>query len=538
MKYRKPVDLRRVGTGAVCAALCAGFALPPASAQELQQLQPPQPLPEHLLRQQEMESAARLTVARRLSQPSLGAASYAQQVKQALIALSQDYPEVQTMQAAANTSSYGVDAARQARYPKFKVGTSSGNYNSGAANARTQSYTVLTAEARVSLIDGGAMSAAQRAAEAGNQADDEAVVTTSQKVVLDALTAYLQVQRFDLKKQIAHKATEVVAELSKAEARRVALGVSGDNDLNMAASRRALVAARESDFEAQRDEAMAKFRNYFKFSPNPESLPVLAAPAQWRIATQEEALRRAESRSTEIAEALGRIERARALADQQDASLYPTLDAVLVKSKDPRGVSPQDPTRAAFELNWNFGNGFDRQLRMKSALAEVANQEAKLEGVKLNLFELTAASWSRTVSGREREKQLMEAVSTSGQAFRGRRRLMEFGRETLPKVLDAQLDYYTLLFDYVDGVFDLRISELRLARTTGEQRIDPAGPNNWIDRLFGAPSRQVLTEDGLLAKLCISSNTACASEPVVTERATGAAGAPPALRRAQRLSIP
>lgn len=157
--------------------------------------------------------------------------------------------------------------------------------------------------------------------------------------------------------------------------------------------------------------------------------------------------------------------------------------------------------------------------------------------MKLNLFELTSASWSRTVSGREREKQLMEAVSTSGQAFRGRRRLMEFGRETLPKVLDAQLDYYTLLFDYVDGVFDLRISELRLARTTGELRIDPAGPNGWIDSLFGAPRRQVLTEDGLLGTLCISSNTTCASEPVA-ERTVGATGAPPSLRRAQRLSIP
>jgi len=105
-------------------------------------------------------------------------------------------------------------------------------------------------------------------------------------------------------------------------------------------------------------------------------------------------------------------------------------------------------------------------------------------------------------------------------------------------VLDAQLDYYTLLFDYVDGVFDLRISELRLARTTGELRIDPLGPNGWIDGLFGAPRRQVLTEDGLLGTLCISSNTACASEPVVSERATGAAGVPPTLRRAQRLSIP
>ena len=516
MKGETLAARRRMGPGVLCAALCASFVLPStALAQE--------------------ERAPSLSLARRLSTPSIGAASYAQRVKQALIALSTEYPEVQSAQAAANTSSFAVDQARKARYPRFKVGTSSGNYNSGADNAKTQGYTVLTAEARVSLVDGGAMNAAVRAAEAGNQADDEAVATTSQKVVLDALTAYLQVQRFDLKKQIAHKATDVMAELSRAEARRVALGVSGDNDLNMAASRRALVAARESDFEAQRDEALAKFRNYFKFTPNTESLPVLAAAPQWRISSQEEALRRAEARSTEIAEAQGRIDRARALVDQQDASLYPTLDAVVVKSKDPRGVSPQDPTRAAFELSWNFGNGFDRQLRLKSALAEVANQEAKLEGVKNNLFELTSASWARTVSGREREKQLMEAVSTSGQAFRGRRRLMEFGRETLPNVLNAQLDYYTLLFDYVDGVFDLRIAELRLARTTGELRIEPEAGTSWLDRVFGPPNRSMLTEDGLLSALCISSNAACPNEPVA-ERSPAASTANPPLRSTPRLA--
>ena len=228
--------------------------------------------------------------------------------------------------------------------------------------------------------------------------------------------------------------------------------------------------------------------------------------------------------------------RAQALVDQQEASIWPTVDAVVVKSKDPRGVSPQDPTRAAFELNWNFGNGFDRQLRLKSALAEVANQEAKLEGVKLNLLELTSASWSRAVSGRERERQLAEAVSTSGQAFRGRRRLMEFGRETLPAVLDAQLDYYNLLFDYVDAVFDLRITELRLARTTGELRIDADASNSWIDRIFGPPNRPALSEDGLLTALCISSNAGCASEPVVAERGATATAANPPLRRTARLA--
>ena len=110
MKERNATGRRRTGTGVLCAALCASFALPPttAFAQEEGDGSPP----------------PSLSLSRRLSTPSIGAASYAQRVKQALITLSQEYPEVQTAQAAAATSSYSVDAARQARYPRFKIGTS------------------------------------------------------------------------------------------------------------------------------------------------------------------------------------------------------------------------------------------------------------------------------------------------------------------------------------------------------------------------------------------------------------------------------
>jgi len=73
-----------MGPGVVCAALCVSFTLPPvAFAQEV-----PQP--------EGQEATSGLLLARRLSAPSLGAANYTQQVKQALIALSQEYPEVQT----------------------------------------------------------------------------------------------------------------------------------------------------------------------------------------------------------------------------------------------------------------------------------------------------------------------------------------------------------------------------------------------------------------------------------------------------------
>lgn len=478
---------------------------------------------------------APLTLSRQLSLRTLGAMSYATRVKGALVQVSQEHPEVQAAQAAADTRGFEVEAAERARYPRFNVGTASGTYNSGQEGSTSQSYQLLTASARMSLIDGGVISARTRAAERASEAQREAVKTVSQKVVLDALTAYLQLQRFDLKKQIARKSTEVLDDLARAEQRRVALGAAGQNDLQMASSRRAGIAARESDFDAQRGEALAKFQTYFKFVPVIERLPVLSVPPAWKPRSQTDALAQAEDRSTEVGEARGRVERAKALLDQQEASIYPTLDAVVVKTKDPRGVSPSEPTRAAFELNWAFGNGFEQSLRIKSAAAEVTNQEAALEGVRLNLSELTSASWSRSVSGLERERQLLSAVGESGQAFRGRRRLLEFGRETLPAVLDAQVEYYTLLLDYVDAVFDLRVSEFRLARTTGRLLVARDDANTWIDSVITAAQRPPLTEESLLETPCLVGASSCREDT-----AAGAQSAVPGrdglqLRRAAAL---
>jgi outer membrane protein TolC len=433
----------------------------------------------------------------RLSVPLVGQSSYIAQMREALLRLATDHPEVQAARAAADSGQFAVDAAKQARYPRLRIGTAAGRYDSGVAGARSESYRQVTADLRMSLLDGGVMRARVEAAEAGSGAQSEAVRSTSQKVVLDALTAYLQVQRYDLKVAIARRSTAVLGELARAEQRRVDLGATGQNDLRMASARRAGTAARESEFTALRDEAMAKFESYFRLRANPAMLPVLVLPANWRPATQDEAMRWAESRSSELAEAQGLVDQARKLTELQEASIYPTVDAVIVKTKDPRGSAVSEPTRAALELNWNFGSGFDQQLRVKTARAEIERQEARLDGVKLNLREVTSAGWNRAIAGLERERQLRQAVDESGQAFAGRRRLLELGRETLPHVLDAQVDHYTLLLDYVDAMADRQVSEFRLARATGALWIAPDDDNAWVQRLFDGPPLPVLADDAV-----------------------------------------
>lgn len=459
----------------------------------------------------------------RLSQQSLGAVAAIDRVKLALLSLSQDYPEILSAEAAASTSGYELEAAKTARYPRFKLGSSAGNSNSGTVNGGSKSYTVFSADVRMALMDGGGMSSRIRMAEAQTGAEGEALKSTVQKVVLDAFTAYLQVQRYDLKARVAERSAEVLGELLRIEQRRVDLGATGQNDLRMAASRRASVRAKQQDFEAQRADASGKFETYFRFPPRTDFLPTLAAPEQWLRVSREEALRVAEEGSTELAEARERIARAEAQVEFQKASRFPTLEAVYGKTHDPRGILVTQPTRIGVELNWNFGNGFDAQLRIRSALAEVDNQQAKFEAARRNLMELTGASWDRTSAGRERERDLREAVAESGAAFRGRWRLLEFGRETLPRVLDAQVDYYTLLQDYVDAVYDLRITELRLARATGRLMVARDGDNGWIDTVFTGAARPVLAGDGLDGTLCIAQRAPCIASPDAGTDDTGIA---------------
>lgn len=439
-----------------------------------------------------------LSQASKLSGRSVGVLEYAGKVRFALLQMAQEHPEVLTAKSEATISGFEADTAKQARYPRFSVGAATGqSATNTSASAESGSFNAITASVRMSLLDGGLISARIRAADANVGAKSEAVKAASQKVVLDGITTYLQVQRFDLKKRIADKSTQILDELTRVEQRRVDLGAVGQGDAKLASSRRAGSAAKRQEFDALLTDAVAKFETYFKFRPNPSLLPSLVLPKEWTVRSLEDAVVLAEASSSELGEARRRIERANAIVDREKASRFPTLDAVVSKTRDNRALAA-DPTRAALELNLNLGSGFDISTRIKSAIAEVESQEARLDAARTNLVEVTSASYGRTVSGAEREKQLLEAVNESNASYQSRRRLLGFGRETLQNVLDAQLEHFSLLLDLVDAVFDVRVAEFRLARTSGRLLLEPNTNNAWLNSAVASTDYSDIITESLL----------------------------------------
>ncbi len=417
-----------------------------------------------------------LRLARAVSPGTLASNQASKRLLEALRSMLAEHPDVLKARAALESAGHDLNTARGARWPTFKVGTSSGSTQLKQSGS---SYTALNAEMRMKLLDGGAIEAGIRSAQLQEAAQSTILDGTRQNVLLDALTALLELQRLDHKVRVAN----IIGQLARVEERRAELGAVGRNDLRQAASRQAGALAQQHALESQRMDALARFTRYFNFTPESTWLPRLEIPAQWMPANEGAALQASENHSPELQEIAQQIERANAEVDRSKAQRFPTLSAVVARTHDPKGVLYADGTRYGVELNWNFGNGFELQDRILKAINELQAKEAQQEAVRRQVRETASASWGRTQAGRQRETQLADAVREARAVFEGRRRLLEVGRGTLAQVLDAQLDMQRLMLDEADAIYDQRTNELRLVRTTG-QLLPKDMPEHWLDRLF------------------------------------------------------
>ena len=455
-------------------------------------------MPAMALAQEAAPDTAPLRLASQLTPASLADNAMQQQLLQAIYSMLSEHPDVLKARSTLESAGHDLSTAKGARWPSFKIGTSQGSA-AGAQSQSRQSYTALNAEVRMPLLDGGAINAGIRSAEEFESAQGSVLYTTRQNVLLEALTAMLELQRFDTKARVAAESAAIIGQLAHVEERRAELGAVGRNDLRRAASRQASALAQQHALESQRMDALARFTRYFNYTPADKSLPELQVPAAWLPASEERVLQASESQSAELREIAHLIERATAEVDRSKAQRFPTLAAVVARSRDPKAVLYNPGTRYGVELNWNFGNGFELRDRILKAINDLQAQEAQQEAIRRQVREAASAAWGRTLAGRDREAQLTEAVREARSAFEGYRRLLEVGRGTLSLVLDAQLDMQRLMLEEADARYDQRINELRLVRTTG-QLLPEQVQEHWFEQLFAQSTAQPRSAPGSIPK--------------------------------------
>ena len=415
-----------------------------------------------------------------------------------LLSVARNAPEVLQAQSELNGRAADIRAAELQKYPKLEVETSLGKSNSQLPNTLAVANSRVTAGVRYTVFDAGKSDARLAAARSGVQIGEHRFRRTSDTVIFDAMSAYLQILRFELLVSVARSSEQALRDIEVLEARKLALGGAGVTDSKVAATRLALSASKLFQFQSALEDARTSFSALFGFTPVEGELPVARVSSAWLKLDSEGVTSEALSNNPEIAEANSSINLAQANVSAERASRFPSVDVTVTKIFEfPGAVSA--PPRLGVQLSLSSGAALEAGSRAAKAVAQVNADEARLDVVKREVTQRALAAWRLTITGYQREQVLAEAAIGSGDVFKARKRLNSAGRETTMVVLDAQVEQNNVYIEWVAAIFDARLAELRLARELGKLSPMQGAGQDWAESFYKSEDyrepvrRQILT---------------------------------------------
>lgn len=419
-----------------------------------------------------------------LATPAAAVSPEAEAMAERLATLVRSAPEVQQAQAEIAASQAEVRAAEVARYPRFGIDTVFGNVVTDLGNDRDRRADVrLVPNVAVTVFDAGKAGARVRAARKGVAASEAFARKAAETVVLDTLTAYLQVLRFGLLAEVGSSSETALRELMALEERKAELGGAGLTDARLASSRMALSANRVLQFRLNLEEASARFTALFGVAPRLDTLPVVRIPGDWLSEGFDDSLRIALLLNPDLREASSRLEQAQERLEAERAGRFPAVDLTVSKRYEFPGGFTEKPT-FGFRMALGSGTFFESAAKVQRAEAEVGSQDQRRQALLRDVTQAASAAWRRARLGGQREDLLQTAANESVAVFRARKRLNAAGRETTLAMLDAQVEANNVLIDWVNAVFDQRLNELKLAKEVGKLLPPEGGEGDWARALF------------------------------------------------------
>lgn len=400
-----------------------------------------------------------------------------------LLSVARNAPEVLQAQSELKGRAADIRAAELQRYPKLELETALGKSNSQLPNSLAVANSRVTAGVRYTVFDAGKADARMAAAASGVQMGEHRFRRVSENVIFDAMSAYLQILRFELLVSVAQSSEQALRDIEVLEARKLALGGAGITDSKVAATRLALSASKLFQFQSALEDSRTSFSALFGFTPVDGELPVARVSTAWLKLGSDTVASEALSNNPEIAEANSSINLAQANLSAERASRFPNVDVTVTKSFEfPGAVSAS--ARLGVQLSLSSGAVLEAGSRAAKAAAQVSADEARLDVVKREVTQRALAAWRLTLTGYKREQVLAEAAIGSGEVFRARKRLNAAGRETTMVVLDAQVEQNNVYIDWVAAIFDARLAELRLARELGKLSPMQDSGQDWAESFY------------------------------------------------------
>ncbi len=411
---------------------------------------------------------------------------FAADLRSELIFLRDNHPMLRASTFAVTAAEKRETAAKAGWYPKIDLAAERGpekitttsytqpgvpNTTSTASDLPRQKKSVTVTQ---NLFNGGRTLATTGVAKVEREMKDSDRSATSQEVLLEAVTAYLNV----LKNQMLISLSVINEETTKRqldmEKMRVERGGGVIVDELQAATRLQIVRERRVLYEQGMRDAISSYEQVFGKTPDLNLFQDVDIIKSRMPATVDAAIEDAQENNPRLYAARLATERAYRLISMENAGFMPNVDLVGTRNReaDAGQLYRKNEDSVLIKMSWNVFSGRETVSRAQAAAYDYRESAEKEKNISNKTKESVRVAWNQYKKGTERLELLETAVKSSQGVMRGRKKLRDAGKETALAVLDSEVEHFGLLANKVNAIIDAKLGSYRLLSALGKLDIN------------------------------------------------------------------
>jgi adhesin transport system outer membrane protein len=328
------------------------------------------------------------------------------------------------------------------------------------------------------LYDFGQGGAGITRAKVGLARAESELAAVRQDVMLQGLTAYLDVLRNRERVRLARESEKRIMELTGIEETLVNKGAGLASDVLQAKSQ--LAGARAQLVRAQGQLALSRnrFVAVFGQEPTEELLSTLTPPVtpfDKTPSSLEDAEKTAFENSIELMVAQFNVEMARQDVSSVKAGYFPKLHLVgeAERENNDQGISGErKELRGMVELTWDIFSGGKQQALAREARSALTDHQLRQEDLRNRVEERVAGAWQDLLTTRENAALLRDQALILEEFLALAKRERLLGTRSLLDVLNGEVGHLNALSEAVSAETDRAIALYNLFYAMGSLEFD------------------------------------------------------------------
>ncbi|WP_045216037.1 TolC family outer membrane protein [Desulfonatronovibrio magnus] len=332
-----------------------------------------------------------------------------------------------------------------------------------SSTSETRNYQSLRASQLI--FDFGRTGSGINRAKAGFGRSEVELAATRQDIILQGITAYLDVYRNAKRLEFARQSEQRIIDLTGIEETLVTRGAGLASDVLQAKSQLAGAMAQRARAEGQLSIARSRFNTVFGFSISDEDIRQMtrpSSPLEYLPASVMQAVKSAEESSLDLHIAQYNIEMAEHDIKIRQAGYLPRLNLVgeLKRKENDSGVrGTRNEALGMVEITWALFSGGKDRAATAQARHILEEQQKIREDLSTQIEERVLTAWQNLITSRENARFLKDQADILEEFLELAKRERLLGTRSLLDVLNGEVTHLNALSNaiYADVDQDLAV---------------------------------------------------------------------------------